>query len=170
MDIAFKPPVFLPLVLGGIVLVAVLASLLKKSSPARRITGIIVPVVVAAGLMIFLYRTTHLVADDTGIHTDTYGKQAVAWSQVTAARVVPDLAGSPYALTMRVGGTAIKENKSGWFKMASGATAFAVVEQSGKALVVEGDGKTFVLAPKAFDEFVAAVAKHVTVEQAGGAQ
>ncbi len=168
MDIVFKPPIFLPLVLGGLVVVAALASLLKKGSPARKIAGLVVPVVVAGVVLFFLYRTTHLVADAAGIHTDTYGKQQIAWSQVSSARVVDNLATSPYALGARVGGTAIRDYRAGWFTLANGASAFVVVEQPGKALVVEGNGKTFILAPKGLDDFITAVAQHVPVEQTGG--
>jgi hypothetical protein len=163
MDIAFKPPVMLLVVFLAIITVAVLAVLLKKMPRWRKIAGLAISVAVCVTLLLVLYRTKHLVADDQGIHTDTYGRQSIAWTAVTSARLVPDLASSPWALQARVGGTAIGEFRSGWFRLANGTTAFVTVEASGRAVVIEGDGKTFIFAPRELDAFAAAIEKHVAL-------
>jgi len=169
MEIAFKPPVLMPLIFGAVVLVAALAVLLKKMSMVRKVLGLGITVVVCGLLTFFLYRTTHLVADDAGLRMDTYGRQQLAWTEVTSARLVENLAASPWAPKVRTGGTSIGDFQSGWFKLANGLTGFLVVEQRGEALVIEGAGKVFVLAPKGIEELAAVVARHVTVTREGGA-
>ena len=168
MDIAFEPPVVMLLVIVGILVVAVIAVLLKRMQPWKRILTIGLAVVVCGALTFFLYRTSHLIVDDQGIRTDTYGSQSIAWTEVRAVTVVADLKSSPYALTMRTNGAAVGDYHAGWFRMANGQTAFVTTELPDRAIVIEGDGRTFVFGPKEFDAFVAAVAKHVSVHQQGG--
>jgi hypothetical protein len=169
MDIAFKPPVVILAALGVVVLAAVLAVLLKQMAAWRKVLTVVIAVGVCGVVFFLLGRTTHLVVDDAGIHADTYGRQSLSWSGVSRAILVENLASSPYALVMRTNGSSVGDFKTGWFRLADGSTAFVTAEIPGRALVILGDGKTFVFAPRELDAFTAEVAKHVPVQRGGGA-
>jgi hypothetical protein len=168
MDIAFKPPVPMLVILGVIVVVAVLAALLKKMETWKKVLTIVLAVGVCGAVFFFLFRTTHLVVDDAGIHTDTYGRQSILWSSVSKTILVENLSATPYAPVLRTNGVSVGDFKSGWFRLADGSTAFVTAEIAGRALVIQGDGKTFVFAPRELDAFAAEVAKHAQVAREGG--
>jgi hypothetical protein len=168
VDFAFKPPALMLVVFIAVVVVAVAALLLKKMPRWRKIAGISIVVVGCGALTFFLYRTTHLVVDDQGIHADTYGRQAIAWSGVQKAFVVQDLGSSQYAPVMKTNGTSLGTVRRGWFKLANGTTAFVTVEIRDRGLVIETAGTTYVFAPREFDLFREEVGRHITVDTAAG--
>jgi hypothetical protein len=167
MDFVFKPPVLMLVVFVAVGLVAALAVFLKKMPRGRKIAGMAAAVVVC-GALVFFYRTTHLVVDDQGIRADTYGRQAIAWTSIQRAFVVPDLGSSPYAPARRTNGSAFGDVRKGWYRLANGAAAFVTTEIPDRALVIETAGMIYVFGPREFDAFLAAVGRHVTVEPAAG--
>jgi hypothetical protein len=163
MDIAFKPTLLPALALGALFVVSVLAALLKRMAPWKKIATIVFTAVVCGGLAFFFSRTTHLVIDDEGIRTDTYGRISIPWSAVEKAALVDDLGASSYALKARTNGVALGDYRAGWFTLSDGRTAFVTMETGNRALVIEADGKPYVFGPREADAFLEAVSRHVTV-------
>ncbi|HSV92480.1 MAG TPA: PH domain-containing protein, partial [Desulfobacterales bacterium] len=145
--------------------IALFSLLRRQGTVVRRVVSIAIVVVVCGAILLFTYRPRHLLVDGQGLRIGTAANQSIEWSAVTAARLVTDLDSSPWALAARIGGTSIGEYRSGWFKLRSGATAYVLMEAGSAAVVVEGDGKTFVYAPKDFAAFVDEVAKHVALQR-----
>jgi hypothetical protein len=165
MTIVFHPPVLLPLILGGAMLVVIVAALLKRDPLWKKLLAIGLGLAVCGGVLLWMYRDTHLVVGDAGIRADTYGAVSIPWGEVKSAVVVSDLAGSPYAPKMRTNGSSIGDSRSGWFRLADGSSAFLTTERSDKALVITTAGTTYIFAPRDLDAFVEAVAVHVTVSR-----
>ncbi len=170
MSFTLTPSVLGYVVLGVVVVAAVLAIVLKKMEAWKKIMTAGIVVVLCGAVTFFLLRPAHLVVDGQGISSDAYGKHSIAWTDVSRAVVVSDLASSPYAIGMRMGGiSGLGDYKAGWFKLANGTKALVTTALRDRALViVTGDG-TYVFGPGEFDAFVAQVAKHVnvTTEQGG---
>jgi len=169
MDIAFRAPVALIVILCAAAVAVVLAVTLKRMALWRKVLGCVVALA-ACGLVLFLVLgRMHLVVDDTGIHAGRNGSQTIAWAAVDKAVLVRDLATSTWAPVRKTTGTSLGSFKSGWFLLADGSVGFLMVDTAGRALVVKGSGKTLVLAPRELDALAAEVAKHVPVEKEGGA-
>jgi hypothetical protein len=163
MDFVIMPSSFPLLIVAGVVGVALFSLLRKQVTPVRRIVSIAIVIVACGAILLVTYRPRHLVVDGQGIRFGTAANQSVEWSRISSARLVADLDSSPWALASRTAGTAIGEYRSGWFRLKNGASAYVVVEANGAAVIVEGDGKTFVYAPKDVAAFADEVAKHVAL-------
>ncbi len=169
MDLAFKPPVVMIVILGAVVLAAVLALFLKRTETWKKVLTVVLTLGACGAAFLFVLGTRHLVVDEAGIHAGMNGRQSISWTSVSRAVLVENLASSPWAPVRKTTGTSFGKLKSGWFRLADGSTAFLMVETPGRALVVQGNGKTLVLAPAALDALASEVAKHVPVERGGGA-
>ncbi len=172
MSFAFNPPVIAYVILGAIVVVVVVAVLLKKKLEAwKKLLSIGAVAVVCVVFAVLVLRTSHVVVDGQGISSDGYGKHSISWTDVSRAVAVSDLASSPYAIGMRMGGiSGLGDYKTGWFRLANGARALVTTTLTDRALVIEAGGGTYVFGPQDFDAFVAEVAKHVNVtREQGGA-
>jgi hypothetical protein len=165
MDFVIRPPSFMLLILAGVVGIALFSLLRRQVTMVRRIVSIAIVVVVCGVILLVAYRPRHLLVDGQGLRIGTAANQSLDWSAVTGAHLVPDLGSSPWALVARTGGTSMGEYQSGWFKLRNGASAYVLMEAGSAAVVVEGDGKTFVYAPKDFAAFADEVAKHVALQR-----
>jgi hypothetical protein len=165
MTVVFKAPLLLLVIIIAAFVVAVLATLLKKSAPWRKILSLGLAIVICGGLLIWQYHDTHLVVDGLGIHADTYGKVNISWSDVEKTAVIQDLASSPYEPKLKTNGIGMGSYRAGWFKLANGSSAFVTLEIPNEALLIEAGTTSYLFGPKEFDAFVNAVASHVTVEK-----
>jgi hypothetical protein len=165
MDFVIRPPSFMLLMLAGVVGIALFSLLRRQVTVVRRVVSIAVVIVVCGVILLVTYRPRHLVVDGQGVRIGTAANQSVDWTAITSARLVTDLDSSPWALVARTGGTSMGDYRSGWFKLRNGASAYVLMEAGGAAVIVEGDGKTFVYAPKDLAVFADEVAKHVALQR-----
>jgi hypothetical protein len=165
MDVLIRPPSFLLLILAGVVGIALFSLLRRQVTAVRRAVSIAIVIVVCGAVLLVAYRPRHLVVDDQGVRIGTTANQSVAWSEVSAARLVSDLGSSPWAPATRTAGTSIGAFRSGWFRLNNGASAYILMEAGNAAVIVEGAGKTFVYAPKNLAAFADEVAKHVSLQR-----
>jgi hypothetical protein len=168
MDIVLKASPYILALIGGVGIVAIIATLLKRWEPRRKILTAALVVVVCGGVLLFMSRDKHIVVDDQGIHTNAYGRVSLTWSNVEKAMVVDSRAGSPYAPRMRTNGVSAGSYHVGWFKLADGTTAFAAIEIPDKALLIQANGTDYLFGPPEWDAFLAEVAKHVSIQKGEG--
>jgi hypothetical protein len=167
MDFVFAPTSTIFYVLAPIVAVALLAALLAMRLgrwPAWKAFLIPVPILVVCAFIAHLARQPHhLIVDEIGLRADDHGGVAVPWAAVRRARVVVDVWSSPDRPARRTGGTADGPYRSGWWTLADGRGAYLMMERSDRALVLEDDATTYLLAPRDLDRLVAEVGRHVAI-------
>ena len=91
-EFVFQPPTAILLIGIGIVVIAVASVFLKKGHKSRKITGIVISVVIAAGLIFLLYRPVTLTVDADGnvcVATIVDGGITVLSPRGDAPRLVP---------------------------------------------------------------------------------
>ena len=165
MDFLIRPPSFMLLILAGVAGIALFSLARRQMTAVRRVVSIAVVIVVCGVILLVANRPRHLVVDGQGVRSGTAANLSIEWTAVTSARLVADLDSSPWAPVARTGGTAMGEYRSGWFTLRNGVSANVLIEAGGAAVIIEGDGKTFVYAPKELALFTDEVAKHVALKR-----
>jgi hypothetical protein len=164
MEVVIKAQPIILYVCIALVVVAGLAVLLKKGSVPARIATMAIVVVACGAILFFFYRDKSLVVDDQGMRGSLYGKVAIAWQDVRAARVVDNLSHTPWAPRFKTNGIDFGAYRVGWFRLDNGSMGYVLTDNGDRALVMETAERTYVLGPRELDALVGAVARHVRVE------
>jgi hypothetical protein len=164
LDIVFKAPLFLLYVIAAVLVVGLTSVLLKRSPVQRKILGSVALLVACGAFLIIFYRDRHLVLDEQGIHANLYGRHEIPWSSIKRAVDIEHLPGSPYAPVRRTSGTAIGNYRTGWFTLAGGGSAFLVMQEADRALLIEDGTTRYLIGVKDMDGLLREVGKHVSIE------
>ena len=147
VEVIFQPPTAILFVAIGIVVLGAISAVLKKSELPRKIITIAVVIALAGGLLIVLYRPTTLTVDQDGLHTNGMRGVDIGWDNVDHAYSELNLANSVYRPTVRTGGTALGNYRTGRFLLSNGESAQVLMERSDQALVIVTDELTYLFAP-----------------------
>lgn len=157
VEIVFRPPLAILLVAVGIVIVGIASAFIRKGEPMRKITSIVIVVLVAGGLVLFLYRPATITVDAEGFSASGPRGVDVSWDEVTHAHDVVNLATSEFRPTVRSRGAAIGDYRAGRFLLSNGNAAWVMMERSDRAVVLVTPELTYLIAPEEIDTLVAAV-------------
>lgn len=161
--VAVPPRIFLVL-LGAVLLIALLSMALKRGSAARKITALMIVLVVLGVVAFFFYRPTVVSVDNRGISVKRFRERGVAWTEVSEATRIGDLSGSEYQPRARIVGVSLGAYKVGTFRLQNGNRVQAVMEQDRDALLITTAGEGYLFALNANDGLVEAVGRFVEVE------
>ncbi len=165
MEFVLRPPALLAIVLAAVVLAGIAAALLRKWGPIRKATAIVFVVVVCGGLLVFLYAGRRLTIDDRGIEIHALRSQSIPWSSVKDAIEVDNLPASPYETTQRSIGISLGSYRMGWYRLAGGGTAYAILTIADRALVIDTGSTRYVFGLPQMDDLLRETARHVTVRK-----
>jgi len=152
----------LPLVM--IVALTLAIKLSNKQVPwVHRIVPVALVSVVSLALIKVAYTPHSFRWSEWGICDDTFGAQVdLAWSDIEEARRIPDVWRSEFTLALRTNGTAYGPYRAGSFRLANGDSARVFMMTSARdAVLIRAHGAMYLFAPEPFEDFAAAVKRHV---------
>ena len=147
-ELVFRPPNALLFVALGIVAVGVISVFLKKGEVGRKVLSVAIVVVVAGAVLLFLYRSTTLTIDRTGVRATGTGAINLSWDEVDRVVLERNLATSEYRPTVRSRGVAIGSYRTGRFSLSNGSPGQVLMERSDQAAILVADDRTYLLAPE----------------------
>ena len=160
--VVVAPRVFL-IVLGVVLLVVLSAMILKRGNTRRKITALVIVLVVLGGVALMFYRPTVVSVGERGLTVKRFLARTVLWTEVTEATRIGDLAASEYRPIRRVVGVSLGSYRVGTFRLKDGGRAQAVMEQTREALLIATPKERYLFALADNDELVEAVGRIVEV-------
>jgi len=160
--VVVAPRIFL-IFLGVVLLVVLLAMILKRGNTRRKITALVIVLVVLGGVALMFYRPTVVSVGERGLTVKRFLARTVLWTEVTEATRIGDLSASEYRPTRRVVGVSLGSYRVGTFRLKDGGRAQAVMEQTREALLIATPKERYLFALADNDELVEAVGRIVEV-------
>ena len=156
------PRIFLVL-LAVVLLIVLLSTFLKAGSIARKFTALVI-VLVALGVVAFLfYRPTVVAVGKQGFAVKRFRERSVPWTDVIEAEWIEDLSVSEYRPTRRIVGVGLGAYKVGKFRLQNGVAVQVVMEQDRDALFIGTARENYLLALDENDGLVEAVGRFLEV-------
>jgi hypothetical protein len=162
--VSFPPRIFL-VFLGAVLLVVLLSMVLKRGSAARKITALVIVLVVLGVVTFLFYRPTVVSVDEQGLTVKRFRIRSVTWPEVSEAIRIGDLSGSEYRPTGRIVGVSLGAYKVGMFRLQNGDRVQAVMEQDRDALLIATRGEGYLFALNKNEGLVEAVSRFIEVEE-----
>jgi hypothetical protein len=94
VEFTIVPPRVFLLFLGAVLLINVFSLFLKKGSSIRKITALVIVVVLPGVAAFILYRPTIVSEDERGISVKRFRGYNLSWSDVQTAKRIADLSAS----------------------------------------------------------------------------
>jgi hypothetical protein len=162
--VSVPPRIFLVFI-GAVLLVVLLSMVLKRGSAARKITALVIVLVVLGVVTFLFYRPTVVSVDEQGLAVKRFRIRSVAWPEVSEAIRIGDLSGSEYRPTVRIEGVSLGAYKVGTFRLQNGDRVQAVMEQDRDALLIATTGEGYLFALNDNEGLVEAVGRFVEVSE-----
>lgn len=156
------PRIFL-VVLGAVLLVVLSAMILKRGNIKKKLTALVIVLVVLGGVALMFYSPTIVLVGEQGLTMKRFLARTVPWAEVTEAKRIGDLAASEYRPTRRVVGVSLGSYRVGTFRLKDGGRAQAVMEQTREALLIVTPKERYLFALADNDRLVDAVGRIVEV-------
>lgn len=164
-EFVLSPPQAILWVVAGIVLVAAASIALKKGDLAKKAIGFGITLVVAVGILFFVYRPVTITVDEEAIAVDGAGGLVLPWEAVESAVFETDLRSSPFRPTVRRAGVAIGGYRTGRFLLSNGEPARVFMVQDESAVVIRTAEQSFIFAPHDADAMAEAVDRYRVYEE-----
>lgn len=164
-EFVLSPPQAILWVVAGIVLVAAASIALKKGELVKKAIGFGITLVVAVGILLFVYRPVKIVVDEAGVTVDGAGGLVLPWEAVQSAVFETDLRSSPFRPTVRRGGVAVGGYRTGRFLLSNGDPARVFMVQGESAVVMRTDERAYIFAPQNAAEMADAVDSYRVYEE-----
>lgn len=158
------PRIFL-VVLGVVLLVVLSTAILKRGDIKKKLTALVIALVVLGGVALMFYRPTVVSVGERGLTTKRFLGRTVPWTEVTEAKRIGDLPASEYRPTRRVVGVSLGSYRVGTFRLKDGGRAQAVMEQTREALLIVTANERYLFALADNDGLVDAVGRIVEVSE-----
>jgi hypothetical protein len=162
--VVVAPRIYL-IFLGVILLAVLVAMILKRGDTKRKITALVIVLVVLGGVALMFYRPTVVSVGERGITVKRFLARTVPWTDVIEAIRIADLSTSEYRPTRRVVGVSLGSYRVGTFRLEDGGRAQAVMEQTREALLIITQKERYLFAIKDNDSLVEAVGRFVEVTE-----
>ena len=154
MEAVIAPPKMFWAIAGGILVIALLSLIIKKGNWQRKITALIIVVVILAGFMFVTYRPISLLVDSTGLSFRKVRTTNLLWHEIEQALYIENLIGSEYKPQTRMAGTGIGSYKVGRFRLRDGSPAHLYMEQEESVLLIRTAERRYLFGPKDIEPFV----------------
>ena len=136
VEFTIVPPRIFLLFLGAVLLISVFLLFLKKGSSIRKITALVIVVVLLGVVDFIFYRPTIVSVDDRGISVKRFRGYNLSWSDVQTAKRIADLSASLGRPKARLVGASLGTYKVGKFRLENGSSARVVMEQDVEAILI----------------------------------
>ena len=164
-EFTLAPPAAILLIAGGVAVLAVISTFLKKGEWPRKIVALVIVAVVITALLIVTYRPTTITVSETGIRLSGSGRTEFLWDDVNSAVFEPALVTSEYRPTVRTRGVAIGDYRRGRFLLSNGDPAQVHMERADSAVIVQTDELTYLFAPEDVERLAAAIDEYRTYSE-----
>ena len=161
VEFVLSPPRMFLAFLGAVLLIVVLSMLLKRGSVARKITALVIVLVVIGVVAIMFYRPTVLTVGEGGFVLKRFGERSVAWTEVTEVVRIEDLSASVYRPSGRIAGVGWGSYRVGRFRLRDGGAARVAMQQDRDALLIVTAQQRYLFAMSRNDELFEAVDRFV---------
>ena len=111
VEFTIVPPRVFLLFLGAVLLISVFSLFLKKSNSIRKITALVIVVVLLGVVDFFFYRPAIVSVDDRGISVKRFRGYNLSWSEVQTAKRIADLSASLSRPKARLVGASLARTK-----------------------------------------------------------
>lgn len=163
-EFVVSPPNTLLYIIVGILVVGVTSVLLKRGDRRKKITGLVILVVVSGALLLFLYRPIRIEVDADGVAISGRINEELAWSRVESALFEPNLPASEWRPTVRQVGAAIGSYRTGRFLLSNGESAQLAMERADATVVLRTAETTYLLAPPDVEALAQAIDQYRVIE------
>jgi hypothetical protein len=140
----------------------VVTVLLRKGERRRKITAVVIAVIVAGALLLVLYRPVTLTVGPEGVTTSGINSIDLSWNEISQAYLESNLPRSEYRPTVRTRGAAIGQYRTGRFLLSNGDSARVFMERSDAAVILVTADLTYLLAPEDVEGLAEAVDRFYT--------
>ena len=161
IEFVVLPPRIFLVFLGAVLLVVLLSMFFKRGSTARKITALVIVLVVLGVVAFLFYRPTVVSVDGPGLAVRRFREHSLLWREVIEARRIADLPASEYRPVRRILGVSLGAYKVGKFRLQNGDTVQVVMEQDRDALFVGTAGNGYLFALDENESFVEAIGRFV---------
>ena len=165
VDFVVVPPKIFLFFLGGVLLVVLLAVILKRGDIRKKMTALVIALVVIGGVAFLFYRPTVVSVGERGFSMKRFLARSVPWAEVTEVKWIGDLPASEYRPTRRVVGVSLGSYRVGTFRLKDGGRAQAVMEQTRDAYLIVTAKDRYLFALADGDRFAEAVGRFVEVSK-----
>jgi hypothetical protein len=161
--VVLPPRIFL-VFLAAVLLVVLVSMLVKRGSTARKITALVIVLVVIGIVALLFYRPTVVTVSEQGFVLKRFRERTVAWSEVSEATRIEDLSVSEHRTARRIVGVSLGTYRVGTFRLQDGGTARAAMEQDRNALlIVTAAGERYLFALNENDKLVEVFSRFTAV-------
>ena len=156
-------PRIFAVLLAVVLLIVLLSMFIKRGSIVRKITALVI-VLVVLGIVAFLfYRPTIVAVGEQGIAVKRFRERTVPWKDVIEAEWIEDLSVSEYRPARRIVGVGLGAYKLGKFRLQNGAAVQVVMEQDRDALFIGTARENYLFGLDENDRLVEAVGRYLEV-------
>jgi hypothetical protein len=164
IEFVVLPPRMFLVFLGAVLLVVLLSMFFKRENTARKITALVIVLVVLGVVAFLFYRPTVVSVNEQGLVVRRFRERSLLWTEVIEAERIADLPDSEYRPVRRILGVSLGAYKAGKFRLQNGDTAQVVMEQDRDALFIGTAGDRYLFALDENESFVEAVGRFVELD------
>ena len=164
IEFVVLPPRMFLVFLGAVLLVVLLSMFFKRENTARKITALVIVLVVLGVIAFLFYRPTVVSVNEQGLVVRRFRERSLLWTEVIEAERIADLPDSEYRPVRRILGVSLGAYKAGKFRLQNGDTAQVVMEQDRDALFIGTAGDRYLFALDENESFVEAVGRFVELD------
>jgi hypothetical protein len=164
IEFVVLPPRMFLVFLGAMLLVVLLSMFFKRENTARKITALVIVLVVLGVVAFLFYRPTVVSVNEQGLVLRRFREHSLLWAEVIEAERIADLPDSEYRPVRRILGVSLGAYKAGKFRLQNGDTAQVVMEQDRDALFIGTAGDRYLFALDENESFVEAVGRFVELD------
>lgn len=150
------------LIFFGIVFAAIIVLMVLRSGQTKQKLLSLAIMAAVFTLVYFQFgRPKEIVIDQSGVHSEAYGKIDFAWTDVDDAKVITGYQDTEWKPSVKINGSSFIGFRTGKFKLSNGDYAKIITQKSNDAVIFQTSEDLFLFALDEHEEFIRIASEYI---------